>query len=78
MNDSCYSLKASRGRGKSQLSVITKVVPMLDQFHLTCHPHIEDVIDMKADDIVDIATLLGMGEESWALVRMNLFKELCQ
>jgi len=51
---------------------------MLDQFHLTCHPHIEDVIDMKADDIVDIATLLGMGEESWALVRMNLFKELCQ
>jgi len=78
IDDSCSSQKGSRG--KSQLALSQKVVPMLDQFHLICHPFIEEAVDVKVDGNCgyrSIVALLGMGEESWSLVRMNLFKELC-
>jgi len=54
---------------------------MLNQFHPKCHPYILDVIDVKADEHCGfraIASLLGMGEESWPLIRMDLFKEISQ
>jgi len=38
-----------------------------------------DVIDVKADGHCgyrSIAALLGMGEESWPLIRMDLYKEI--
>jgi len=54
---------------------------MLDQFHLICHPYIVDVVDVVVDSHCGyrcIAALLGMGEESWPLIRNDLFKELSQ
>ena len=52
---------------------------MLDQFHPFIHDFIENIVDVKANDNCGyrvIATLLGMGEDSWALVRNHLLKEL--
>jgi len=59
----------------------TNEIPMLDQFHPKCHPYILDVIDVKVDGHCGfrvIASLLGMGEESWPLIIMDLFKEISQ
>jgi len=47
IDDSCSSQKG--WRGKSQLALSQKVVPMLDQFHPICHQFIEEVVDVKAD-----------------------------
>ena len=52
---------------------------MLDQFHPCIQDSIENIIDVKADGnygYQEIAALLGMGEESWSLVRNHLHKEL--
>ena len=52
---------------------------MLDQFHLCIQDSIENIIDVKVDRKCGyraIAALLGMGEESWSLVRNHLHKEL--
>ena len=52
---------------------------MLDQFHPCIQDSIENIIDVKADGNCGyraIAALLGMGEESWSLVRNHLHKEL--
>jgi len=54
---------------------------LLDQFPVEIHPYIVDVVDVKADGHCGyraIAALLGMGEDSWALVCMDLHEELCQ
>jgi len=54
---------------------------MLDQFHLSTHPYIHDVIDVKVDDhcgYQSIVALLGIGKDSWPLIRMDLFKEIEQ
>ena len=54
-------------------------IPMLDQFHLCIQDSFENIIDVKADgncDYLAIVALLGMGEESWSLVRNHLHKEL--
>jgi len=51
---------------------------MLEQFPVRIHPYI---VYVKADGHCGyraVGALLGMGEESWAIVRMNLHKELCQ
>ena len=56
-------------------------VPMLDQFPLWMHQYITDIVDVQADGNCGyraIASLLGMGEESWPLVRNHLLKELGQ
>ncbi|KAL2323773.1 hypothetical protein Fmac_028152 [Flemingia macrophylla] len=57
------------------------VQPMMDQFPVEIHPFIEDIIDVKADANCGyrvVAAQLGMGEESWALVRQDLIRELQQ
>ena len=54
---------------------------MLDQFHPNMHQYITNIVDVKADGNCGyraIAALLGMGEESWSLVRNHLLKELGQ
>ena len=54
---------------------------MLDQFHPNMHQYIADIVDVKADGNCGyraIAALLGMGEESWSLVRNHLLRELAQ
>ena len=59
----------------------SKVLTCLDQFHPICHPYVVDIIDVKPDGHCgyrSIAALLGMGEESWPLIRMDLYKEICE
>jgi len=58
-----------------------RVLPMMDQFPIQIHPFIEEIIDVKADSNCGyraVAAQLGMGEESWALVRQDLIRELQQ
>ncbi|XP_068498106.1 uncharacterized protein [Phaseolus vulgaris] len=79
VNDSSSSLKTHKGKVK--VTTNTNAIPMLNQFHPKCHPYILDVINVKADGHCGfraIASLLGMGEESWPLIRMVLFKEISQ
>ena len=52
---------------------------MLDQFVPFIQGFIEDVVDVKADGNYgyrSISALLGMGKESWPMVRNELIKEL--
>ncbi|XP_068466406.1 uncharacterized protein [Phaseolus vulgaris] len=58
-----------------------KSIPFLYQFPVGYHPYILDVVDVKADGHCGhcvVAAELGMGEESWAIVRMNLLKQLSE
>ena len=55
------------------------MIPMLDQFVPFIQGFIEDVVDVKADGnygYQSVAALLDMGEESWAVMRNELIKEL--
>ncbi|KAH1249563.1 hypothetical protein GmHk_05G012890 [Glycine max] len=57
----------------------TRIIPMLDQFEPFIQDFIDDIVDVKADGNCgyrSIAGLLGMGENSWSLVRNELMKEL--
>ncbi|XP_027926093.1 uncharacterized protein LOC114183319 [Vigna unguiculata] len=68
-------------RLKSKRVIEEKVIPMLEQFNPVFHPYILDVVDVVADGHCGyrcIAALLGMGEESWPLIRHDLYKELSQ
>jgi len=86
--DKIHSMHDSNSNSKTQLltnpikSLIkTNEIQMLDQFHPACHPYIIGVTDVKADGHCGyrtIVALLGMGEESWSLVRMDLYRELCE
>ena len=81
MMDSCSAQNASRVKVKSHSVIPFKVLPCLDQFHPITHPYIVDIIDVKSDGHCGyraIAALLGMGEESWALVRADLYKEISE
>jgi len=52
---------------------------MLDQFQSFIHDFIDNIVDVKVDGNCGyrpIAGLLGMGEDSWSLVRNHLLKEL--
>jgi len=54
---------------------------MLDQFHPCIQNFIEKIVDVKADGNCGycvIVALLGMGEDSWSLVRNHLLKEVVQ
>ena len=56
-----------------------RIMPMLDQFQPFIHDFIDNIVDVKADGNCgyrSIAGLLGMGEDSWSLVRNHLLKEL--
>ncbi|KAL5158863.1 hypothetical protein HKD37_15G043244 [Glycine soja] len=57
----------------------TRIILMLDQFAPFIQGFNRDVVDVKADGNCgyrSIAALLGMGEDSWSLVRNELIKEL--
>ena len=52
---------------------------MLDQFQPFMHDFIDKIVDVKADGNYgyrSVADLLGMGEDSWSVVRNHLLKEL--
>ncbi|XP_017416593.1 uncharacterized protein LOC108327396 [Vigna angularis] len=58
-----------------------KRVPMIDQFHSITHPFIVDVVDVVADGhcgyrCIDVS--LGLREDSWPVIRNDLYKELSQ
>ncbi|XP_068501365.1 protein FAR1-RELATED SEQUENCE 6-like [Phaseolus vulgaris] len=76
-HDSCASKKFNE---ESLPEIVpAKCIPFLDQFPVGYHPYIVDVVDVRADGHCGyraVAAQLGMGEESWAVVRMNLLKEL--
>jgi len=81
MEDSCSIQKALRVKIKSHSQLPFKFLPCLDQFHPITHPYIVDIIDAKPDghcSYRSIVAFLGMGEESWPLIRMDLYKEICQ
>ncbi|KAH1215973.1 hypothetical protein GmHk_13G037002 [Glycine max] len=57
----------------------SRIIPMLDQFTPFIQDFIHNVVDVKVDGNCgyrSIASLLGMGEDSWPLVRNKLIKEL--
>jgi len=54
---------------------------MLDQFHPCIHDSIENIVNVKVDGNCGyraIAALLGMGEDSWSLIRNHFLKELAK
>jgi len=58
-----------------------KFIPFFDQFPAGYHPYILNIVDVKVDGHCGyraIVAELGMGEESWAVVRMNLLSELSE
>ncbi|KAH1264543.1 hypothetical protein GmHk_01G000450 [Glycine max] len=62
-----------------QPSKPARMIPMLDQFAPFMQGFIEDVVDVKADGncgYQTVSALLGIGEESWAVKRNELIKEL--
>ncbi|XP_068475190.1 uncharacterized protein [Phaseolus vulgaris] len=78
-HDSCSSKKSTEGHLPQILPA--QSIPLLDQFPIGYHPYIVDVVDIKADGHCGyrvVAAELGMGEESWVVVRMNLLKELSE
>jgi len=65
----------------SDQEIPRRTMPMLDQFHPCIHDSIENIVDVKVDSncgYCAIAALLGMGENSWSLVRNHLLKELAK
>jgi len=79
MEDSCSTQKASRIKVKRQSMLPCKVLPCLGQFHPIYHPYIVDIIDVKPNGHCgyrSITALLGMGEDSWPLIRTDLYKEM--
>ncbi|KAH1248332.1 hypothetical protein GmHk_06G018027 [Glycine max] len=68
-----------RSASCSQPPQPTRIIPMLDQFAPLFQGFIRDVVDVKANGNCgyrSIVALLGMGEDSWLLVRNELIKEL--
>ncbi|KAL5176803.1 Protein FAR1-RELATED SEQUENCE 5 [Glycine soja] len=68
-----------RSPSSSDQSNPRRIMPMLDQFQPFIHNFIDNIVDVKADGNCgywSIVALLGMGEDSWSLVRNHLLKEL--
>ncbi|KAH1265937.1 Protein FAR1-RELATED SEQUENCE 5 [Glycine max] len=82
--DAFHSVQSSnslvkRSASSSEPPKTTRIIPMLDQFAPFIQDFIHNVVDVKADGNCgyrSIAGLLGMGEDSWSLVRNELIKEL--
>ncbi|XP_017406409.1 uncharacterized protein LOC108319697 [Vigna angularis] len=72
------TIESSYVRSKLQSkpkAVKKRRVPMIDQFHSTTHPFIVDVVDVVADGHCGyrcIVALLGLGEDSWPVIRNEL------
>ncbi|KAL5194002.1 PKS-NRPS hybrid synthetase [Glycine soja] len=55
------------------------MMPMLDQFQPFMHDFIDKIVEVKGDGNCgyrSVAGLLGMGQDSWSVVRNHLLKEL--
>ena len=79
VQNSNFSVK--RCASSSEQPKSKRKIPMLDQFHPCIHHFIENIVDVKVDGNCGyhaIVVLLGMGEDSWSLVRHHLLKELAQ
>jgi len=82
--DAFHSVKNSnssvrRSASSSEQPNPRRIMPMLDQFQKFIHNFIDNIVDVKADGNCgyrSVAGLLGMGEDSWSLVRNHLLKEL--
>ncbi|KAH1203806.1 Protein FAR1-RELATED SEQUENCE 5 [Glycine max] len=77
--DSNNNTLVRRTASSSEPPKPARMIPMLDQFAPFIQGFIEDVVDVKADGnygYQSVAALLDMGEESWAVMRNELIKEL--
>ncbi|XP_027915159.1 uncharacterized protein LOC114174522 [Vigna unguiculata] len=74
--DTCFA--KTKNNLKSKRVIEEKVIPMLERFNPVFHPYILDVVADGHCGYRCIAALLGMGEESWPLIRHDLYKELSQ
>jgi len=70
-----------RSASSSKQAKLRRTMSMLDQFHSCIHDSIENIVDVKVDGNYGyhaIVVLLGMGEDSYSLVRNHLVKELAK
>ncbi|KAL5142114.1 hypothetical protein HKD37_09G025349 [Glycine soja] len=77
VQNSNFSVK--RSASSSDQPIPRRTMPMLDQFHPFIHDFIDNIVDVKADGNCGyraFVSLLGMGEDSWSLVRNHLLIEL--
>ncbi|KAH1209619.1 Protein FAR1-RELATED SEQUENCE 5 [Glycine max] len=68
-----------RTASSSEKSNQRMMMPMLDQFQPFMHDFIDKIVDVKGDGNYgyrSVAGLLGMGQDSWSVVRNHLLKEL--
>ncbi|XP_052734054.1 uncharacterized protein LOC128196611 [Vigna angularis] len=78
------TIESSSVRSKLQSkpkAVKKRRVPMIDQFHSTTQPFIVDVVDVVADGHYGyrcIVALLGLREDSWPVIRNELYEELSE
>ena len=77
--DTCVAKTENKLKTKGVIQ--EKIIPTLEQINPVFQPYIVDVVDVVGDGHCGykcIAALLGMGEESWPLIRHDLDKELSQ
>ncbi|BAT99706.1 hypothetical protein VIGAN_10121400 [Vigna angularis var. angularis] len=78
------TIESSLGKNKLQSkenSMQRRRVPMIDQFHLICHPFIGYVVDVVVDSHCGyrcISASLGLGEDSWPFIKHDQCKEPSQ
>ncbi|KAL5124832.1 hypothetical protein HKD37_02G005163 [Glycine soja] len=68
-----------RTASSSEQPIRRTMMPMLDQFQSFMHDFIDKIVDVKGDGNCgyrSVAGLLGMGQDSWSVVRNHLLKEL--
>ncbi|KAL5149610.1 Protein FAR1-RELATED SEQUENCE 5 [Glycine soja] len=68
-----------RTASSSEQPIRRTMMPMLDQFQPFMHDFIDKIVDVKGDGNCgyrSVAGLLGMGQDSWSVVRNHLLKEL--
>ncbi|XP_027941045.1 uncharacterized protein LOC114194832 [Vigna unguiculata] len=77
--DTCVAKTENKLKTKGVIQ--EKIIHMLEQFNLVFQPYIMDFVDVVADGHCGYrctAALLGIGEESWPLIKHDLYKELSQ
>ena len=68
-----------RTASSSEKSNQRMMMPMLDQFQPFMHDFTDKIVDVKGDGNYgyrSVAGLLGIGQDSWSVVRNHLLKEL--
>ena len=56
-----------------------KIIPLIEQFPSEIHEYVDNIVNVDSDGncgFRSIAALLGMGEESWPIIRQDLITEL--